>query len=82
MTLSTLAERLFSSRVIKEGRVRPFNISSATVNGSATGITNPQAAGVLNEKSENDFLELAKFLNISGVFVHGLSYSFLDGLHA
>jgi hypothetical protein len=77
---STLAERLFSRRVKKEGRVNPFKMSSAAVNGSATGISNPQAAGVLSVKLEKELLDEANPLNTSGVFVEGLSYTFLAGV--
>jgi hypothetical protein len=80
MIFSTLAERLFSRRVKKEGRVSPFNKSSAIVNGSAIGISNPHAAGVLRVKFEKEFLEQAKPLKKSGVLVAGLSNSFLVGL--
>ncbi len=72
MTFSTLAERLFSRRVKTEGRVNPFNKSSAIVKGSAMGISNPHAAGVLNVRFEKELLEQAKPLKISGVFVFGL----------
>ena len=73
MMLSTLAERLFSRRVNTEGRVSPFNKSSAILNGSAIGISNPQAAGVLRVNFEKEFLAAENPLNISGVLVRGLT---------
>ena len=78
--LSTLAERLFSRRVINEGRVNPLSMSSAMVKGSAIGISKPHAAGVRKLKVEKEFLVEANPLNTSGVFVEGLSNPFLVGL--
>ncbi len=55
-------------------------MSSAIVNGSAIGISNPHAAGVLKVIFAKEFLVDAKPLNSSGVLVPGLSLSLLLGL--